>query len=116
MVKKGDIVLWVDESPVTAAIDGVVRGLIREVRVTTGTKLGDIDPRGDISYCHTISEKARAIAGGVLEAVTGWASRRTVSMEEGYERTDRSTRNHRHPHENTREANRQRAAVSIGNR
>jgi len=115
-VKKGDVVLRVDGSPVTAAIDGIVRGLIREVHVTSGTKLGDIDPRGDISYCHTISEKARAIAGGVLEAVTGWGSRRIVSMEEGYEQTYKSKRYHRYLHENACDPHREWAAVSIGNR
>ena len=76
MVKKGDIVLLVDETPVPASIDGIVRGLIREIPVAAGRKLGDIEPKGEIAYCYTISEKARAIAGGVLEALTGWASRR----------------------------------------
>jgi len=32
-------------------------------------KIGDIDPRGRPEYCHTISDKARAIAGAVLEGV-----------------------------------------------
>jgi xanthine dehydrogenase accessory factor len=73
-VKKGDVVLRVEETPISASIDGIVRGLIREIPVTAGRKLGDIDPRGEIAYCYTISEKARAIAGGVLEAVIAWAS------------------------------------------
>lgn len=38
-------------------------------RVTHGLKIGDIDPRGEASYCFSISDKARAIAGSVLEAV-----------------------------------------------
>jgi xanthine dehydrogenase accessory factor len=75
-VKKGDLVLHVDGTPVFASIDGIVRGLIREMPVAAGRKLGDIDPRGETAYCHTISEKARAIAGGVLEALIGWASLR----------------------------------------
>ncbi|MFH0725754.1 MAG: selenium-dependent molybdenum cofactor biosynthesis protein YqeB [Pseudomonadota bacterium] len=74
-VRKGDLVLHVDETPVLASIDGIIRGLIREMPVTAGRKLGDIDPRGEIVHCHTISEKARAIAGGVLEALIGWVSR-----------------------------------------
>jgi len=37
--------------------------------VTRGLKIGDVDPRGDASYCYTISEKARAIGGAVLEAI-----------------------------------------------
>jgi xanthine dehydrogenase accessory factor len=32
-------------------------------------KLGDIDPRGNVDYCHTISDKARAISGSVLETI-----------------------------------------------
>jgi xanthine dehydrogenase accessory factor len=44
--------------------------LIRSnTHVTQNLKLGDIDPRGNLSYCSRISEKARAIAGGVLEAI-----------------------------------------------
>ena len=74
-VKKGDVVLYVDDAPVPASIDGIVRGLIREIPVSKGRKLGDIDPRGNVALCYTISDKARAIAGGVLEAVVGWISR-----------------------------------------
>ncbi len=69
IVRKGDVVLRVDETPVQAAIDGVVRGLIRPMTVRQNEKLGDVDPSGDAGHCITISEKARAIAGGVLEAV-----------------------------------------------
>ena len=48
----------------------MLRGLIRPgTAVTTGPKLGDIDPRGKREYCHTISDKARAIAGAALEGV-----------------------------------------------
>jgi xanthine dehydrogenase accessory factor len=68
-VGAGDTVLHVDATPVRAAIDGIVRGLIREIRVREDEKVGDIEPRGDISYCYTISDKARAIGGGVLEAI-----------------------------------------------
>jgi xanthine dehydrogenase accessory factor len=70
LVKKGDVVGHVDRSEVRAEIDGVIRGLIRSgTQVGTGMKIGDIDPRGDTRYCPTISEKARAIGGSVLEAV-----------------------------------------------
>ena len=67
--KKGDLILYVDDTPVYAAIDGLVRGLIRPIRVWNNEKVGDIDPRGEKRHCYTISEKARAIAGGVLEAI-----------------------------------------------
>ena len=36
--------------------------------MTEGFKLGDVDPRGDVSRCFTVSDKARAIGGGVLTA------------------------------------------------
>jgi len=65
----GDPVLRVDSTALIAPIDGVLRGLIREIDVVKDEKVGDIDPRGKVEYCHTISEKARAIGGGVLEAI-----------------------------------------------
>jgi xanthine dehydrogenase accessory factor len=46
-----------------------LRGLIREIRVNDNEKIGDIDPRGTEEYGFTITEKARAIGGGVLEAI-----------------------------------------------
>lgn len=60
----------VDGQPVAALLEGVLRGLIHDgVWVRAGTKIADIDPRGVSSHCFTISEKALAIGGGVLEAV-----------------------------------------------
>ncbi len=40
-----------------------------------GTKVGDVDPRANIDACTTISDKALAIGGGVLEAVLVWINR-----------------------------------------
>ena len=37
--------------------------------VTKGMKSGDVDPRGEISYCQSASDKAIAIGGGVLQAI-----------------------------------------------
>ncbi|MCP4327285.1 MAG: EF2563 family selenium-dependent molybdenum hydroxylase system protein [Alphaproteobacteria bacterium] len=69
-VHKGDIVGRVAGHPVEARIDGVLRGLIRPgTNVPAGLKVGDIDPRGRPDYCTTISDKARAISGSVLECV-----------------------------------------------
>jgi len=69
-VKKGDVVATVAGEDVPAKIDGVLRGLIRSAsRVHRGLKLGDIDPRGQVDYCYTISDKARAISGSALEAI-----------------------------------------------
>ncbi len=69
LVARAEVVLYVGQAPVCAAIDGILRGLIREISVKAGRKLGDIEPSGNLSYCFTISDKARAIGGGVLEAV-----------------------------------------------
>lgn len=57
--------------PVCATIDGLLRGLIRDgYPVTEGFKIADIDPRLEqYNNCFTISDKARCIAGGVLEAL-----------------------------------------------
>ena len=70
LVQAGDTVATVEGAPVTAAISGVVRGMLPAgTPVTQGMKSGDIDPRGIVAYCLTISDKARAIGGGVLEAI-----------------------------------------------
>lgn len=75
-VKKGELILYVDDVPVRASIDGLLRGLIREINVIENEKVGDIDPRGVTEYCFTITEKARAIGGGVLEAILHEFNRR----------------------------------------
>ena len=55
---------------VAAAISGTLRGLVRDgLVVSAGMKIGDIDPRAVREHCFTISDKSRAVAGGVLEAV-----------------------------------------------
>lgn len=69
-VKKNEIIGSVAGLEVRPRIDGVLRGLIRpNSQVTHGLKIGDIDPRGEVNFCFTISDKARAISGSVLEAV-----------------------------------------------
>jgi len=69
-VRRNDVIGQVAGRPVTAGLDGMLRGLIRAgTAVTAGLKLGDIDPRGKREHCRTISDKARAIAGAVLEGV-----------------------------------------------
>ena len=69
-VEKGQVIGDVDGTPVTARISGMLRGLIRPgTLVSDKLKIGDVDPRNDPSFCPHISEKARAIAGGVLESI-----------------------------------------------
>ncbi|MGH2537151.1 MAG: selenium-dependent molybdenum cofactor biosynthesis protein YqeB [Candidatus Promineifilaceae bacterium] len=59
-----------------APFAGVVRGLIAPgIQVEAGLKIGDLDPRADPSAAFTISDKALAVGGGVLEGVLTWLSR-----------------------------------------
>lgn len=75
-VTEGTVVAVVGDYPVMAHVSGVIRGLLREgVEVEKGMKVGDIDPRAKKEHCYTISEKARAIGGGVLEAILYWYNR-----------------------------------------
>lgn len=70
VVAAGETVGYVGENPVKANIAGVIRGLIFEgLSVKEEMKIGDIDPRAQRKYCFSISDKARAIGGGVLEAI-----------------------------------------------
>ncbi|NOZ06401.1 MAG: EF2563 family selenium-dependent molybdenum hydroxylase system protein [Chloroflexi bacterium] len=70
LLHEGDRIAAISGHPIRAPFDGVLRGLIHPaVAVHTGMKIGDVDPRGNRIDCFTISDKALAIAGGVLEAV-----------------------------------------------
>lgn len=69
-VYKGEPIMTVNNQVIEAKIDGIIRGLIHpQVYAYKGLKLGDVDPRGKTSYCYSISDKGRNIAGGVLEAL-----------------------------------------------
>jgi len=69
-IQSGETVAFIHEEEVKAKIDGVIRGLIHDgAQVMEGMKIGDIDPRVEDSFRTTISEKARCIAGAVLEAI-----------------------------------------------
>lgn len=74
-VTKGQTIAVVETAdgpvPVQATLTGLLRGLLRDgYPVTEGFKIADIDPRmEEYSNCFTISDKARCIAGGVLEAI-----------------------------------------------
>lgn len=70
VVNRGDVVAMVAGRPMQAAVGGVIRGLLPEgTSVRQGMKSGDVDPRGVVESCYTVSDKARAIGGGVLEAL-----------------------------------------------
>lgn len=69
-VKEGEIIAYCGGVPMTATIDGCLRGLLYpELTVTKGMKVGDIDPRCKTEHCFTISDKARALGGAVLTAI-----------------------------------------------
>ena len=82
LVQAGETVATVksaenDAMPVTAAITGILRGLVSDgLDVRQGMKVGDIDPRAAREHCFTISDKSRAVAGGVLEAILYFLNKR----------------------------------------
>lgn len=76
-VAAGDVCATVAGVPMRATIDGVVRGLLQAgVPVHEGMKAGDVDPRCCPEYIRTVSDKASAVGGGVLEAILALSSRR----------------------------------------
>jgi len=71
-VEADDLLGHVDGAPVRSQLKGTVRGLLRSgLTVEEGEKLADVDPRSGVGI-HAISDKARAIGGGVLEAIMRW--------------------------------------------
>lgn len=71
VVSKGQTIAYIGETPVASTLDGVLRGLIRDgFDVPKGMKIADIDPRiTEQQNCFSISDKARTIAGSVLQAI-----------------------------------------------
>lgn len=82
LVSAGQVIARVGETPVPATISGALRGLIRAgYPVTKGLKIADIDPRPEqAAYCDTVSDKARAIGGGVVEALLSLARERGIRL------------------------------------
>jgi xanthine dehydrogenase accessory factor len=75
-VAAGQLMATVDGQEIRAQIDGVLRGLLRPgLSVTSGVKVGDIDPRAEPAHCFTISDKSLAVGGGVVEAILSWMNR-----------------------------------------
>ncbi len=70
-VEAGETVAFVGETPLRAAIPGILRGLLPEGFEVprAGFKCADVDPRGVRSHCFSASDKALAVGGGVLEAL-----------------------------------------------
>lgn len=84
LVEEGEIVAEVCGEQVRSPFRGVLRGLVSErCHVGFGEKIGDVDPRTDVD-CSLISDKARAIGGGVLEAVLssfGWRAEKIEKIK-----------------------------------
>ncbi|MEG0765596.1 MAG: selenium-dependent molybdenum cofactor biosynthesis protein YqeB [Pseudoflavonifractor sp.] len=77
MVSLGELVATVADQPVLAAMSGMVRGMLPAgLMVKKGMKSGDIDPRCVPEHCFTVSDKARAIGGGVLEGLLHFGGER----------------------------------------
>lgn len=69
-VSKGDIILKIGNHQVESPITGIVRGMIMDgIYVEKNIKMGDIEPRERVEFCYGISDKARSIGGGVVEAI-----------------------------------------------
>ena len=75
MVEKGQLIGTVvtgqGEVAVEASLTGLLRGIIKDgFPVVKGFKIADIDPRkSEYENCFTISDKARCIAGSVVEGL-----------------------------------------------
>lgn len=82
LVTKGQTIAMLGNTPVTAGITGVLRGLIRQgYPVRKGLKIADIDPRtAERENCFSVSDKARCIAGGVVEALLRLGREREVTL------------------------------------
>ena len=76
----GTIVTGQGEVSVEASLTGLLRGIIKDgYPVVKGFKIADIDPRkSEYENCFTISDKARCIAGSVLEGL------QMLEMKQGY--------------------------------
>ncbi len=76
-VQKGEIIAQIGTTAIQAPLSGLVRGMIRDrFRVKENMKIADIDPRmNEPENCLTISDKARCISGGVLEALLTFMNR-----------------------------------------
>ncbi len=83
IVEQGESVGYVEDAPVRAGVSGVLWGLLHSgIRVDEGTKLGDIDPRGDPTVVDRIAGKGRAVSTGALIAIRELAHRKGIPLPE----------------------------------
>ncbi len=82
MVKQGETIALLHTPDgrtleIKATIDGVLRGALHKgSKVRKEQKIADIHPTMGQEECFTISDKARCVAGSVLEAVMVWENKR----------------------------------------
>lgn len=70
LVRQGQIIAYVTNTPVVSKLDGLLRGLLRPgLDVSQGLKIADVDPRGASVDYRSISDKARNLGGSTLQAV-----------------------------------------------
>ncbi|WP_454053024.1 selenium-dependent molybdenum cofactor biosynthesis protein YqeB [Clostridium sp. Marseille-Q7071] len=88
-VSSGEILAYVDSIEIKTEISGLLRGIIRNgSKIEKGLKIADVDPRcHEIRNCYTISDKARNIAGGVLEAILYFMNKNTESRVNVWNKT-----------------------------
>lgn len=79
-VRVGETVGSVGGIPITAPIDGCLRGLsARGARLRVGSELVEIDPRAEPTRCFGLDERSTAIARGVSEALEDEGSARRAA-------------------------------------
>jgi xanthine dehydrogenase accessory factor len=70
-VAEGDVVAAIEAVPLSAPTAGIIRGLTRSgVPVTLGTKVLEVDPRGNPAAAFGLGERPYRIARGVLAALS----------------------------------------------
>jgi xanthine dehydrogenase accessory factor len=69
-VEAGQTVGDVEGAPLVAKVGGIIRGVVKDgLPVQAGTKLVDIDPRGNQTYLSELSQKAWTIADAIVRAI-----------------------------------------------
>lgn len=69
-VEKGEIVARMGKISLFAPCSGVIRGILRSgIVVPKGTKVVELDPRGDPAVCFRIADRSWRIAAGVISAL-----------------------------------------------
>ena len=81
LVEAESVIGHVDTVPIKSKIRGILRGILASnILVSKGFKLADVDARCEENHCFTISDKALAIGGGVMEAITSWEFEQTQEL------------------------------------